>query len=118
MLYEVITLGLLPWEAQQRVDALAPARLEVPSSSKIALNYENPEAPVLSVRLQELFGMIETPRLIGGIVPLSVELLSPAHRPMQLTRDLRSFWETTYHEVRKELRVITSYSIHYTKLYE
>ncbi len=104
-------LGLLPWEAQQRVDALAPARLEVPSSSKIALNYENPEAPVLSVRLQELFGMLETPRLIGGIVPLSVELLSPAHRPMQLTRDLRSFWETTYHEVRKELR--GKYKKHY-----
>jgi ATP-dependent helicase HrpB len=104
-------LGLLPWEAQQRVDALAPARLEVPSGSKIALNYENPEAPVLAVRLQELFGMLDTPRLIGGIVPLTVELLSPAQRPMQVTKDLRSFWEETYHEVRKELR--GKYKKHY-----
>jgi ATP-dependent helicase HrpB len=104
-------LGLLPWEAQQRVDALAPAKLEVPSGSKIALNYENPEAPVLAVRLQELFGMLDTPRLVGGIVPLTVELLSPAQRPMQVTKDLRSFWEETYHEVRKELR--GKYKKHY-----
>jgi ATP-dependent helicase HrpB len=106
-----LLLGMLSWEARQRIDELAPAKLEVPSGSKIALNYENPESPVLSVRLQELFGMLDTPHLIGGAVTLTVELLSPAYRPMQVTRDLRSFWEHTYHDVRKELR--GKYKKHY-----
>jgi ATP-dependent helicase HrpB len=106
-----VLLGMLSWEGRQRIDELAPAKLEVPSGSKISLNYENPDNPVLSVRLQELFGMLETPRLLGGTVTLTVELLSPAYRPMQLTRDLRSFWELAYHDVKKELR--GKYKKHY-----
>ncbi len=104
-------LGLLSWEQQQRIDALAPAKIRVPSGSGIFINYENPASPVLAVRLQELFGMVETPRLINGVVPLTVELLSPAHRPMQVTKDLKSFWENTYDEVKKELR--GKYKKHY-----
>lgn len=97
-------LGLLSWEQQQRIDTLAPLKLKVPSGSVIALNYEDVEAPTLAVRLQELFGMVETPALIDGTVPVTIALLSPAHRPMQVTKDLRSFWENTYDEVKKELR--------------
>jgi len=104
-------LGLLSWEQQQRIDTLAPAKSKVPSGSAIFINYENPASPVLSVRLQELFGMVETPLLINGTVPLTVELLSPAHRPMQVTKDLKSFWENTYDEVKKELR--GKYKKHY-----
>ncbi|MCJ7765234.1 MAG: ATP-dependent helicase HrpB, partial [Thiovulaceae bacterium] len=104
-------LGMLSWEQKQRIDRLAPPKLQVPSGSKIALNYENPDSPVLSVRLQELFGMVETPQLIDGRVAMTIELLSPAHRPMQVTKDLRSFWENTYHEVKKELR--GKYKRHY-----
>jgi ATP-dependent helicase HrpB len=104
-------LGLLTWEQQQIIDTLAPEKLEVPSGSKITINYENPQTPLLSVRLQELFGMLDTPSLIGLHVKLSIELLSPAHRPMQVTKDLRSFWESTYHEVKKELR--GKYKKHY-----
>ncbi|MEA3372748.1 MAG: ATP-dependent helicase HrpB [Campylobacterota bacterium] len=104
-------LGMLSWDQQQRIGMLAPARLEVPSGSKIFLNYENPASPVLAVRLQELFGMLDTPLLINGIVTMTVELLSPAHRPMQVTKDLRSFWENTYHDVKKELR--GKYKKHY-----
>lgn len=104
-------LGLLSWEQQQHIDILAPAKIKVPSGSAIFINYDNPASPVLAVRLQELFGMLETPRLIKGAVPLTVELLSPAHRPMQVTKDLRSFWENTYDEVKKELR--GKYKKHY-----
>ncbi|MDX1294790.1 MAG: ATP-dependent helicase HrpB [Sulfurimonadaceae bacterium] len=104
-------LGLIDWNDQQRIDELAPARLKVPSGSNISLNYEKPEAPALAVRLQELFGMLDTPHLINGIVPLTIDLLSPAQRSMQLTKDLRSFWESTYHEVKKELR--GKYKKHY-----
>ncbi len=97
-------LSLLSWEQQQRIDTLAPPKLKVPSGSTIALNYEDVEAPTLAVRLQELFGMVETPTLINGSVRITLALLSPAHRPMQVTKDLRSFWENTYDEVKKELR--------------
>jgi ATP-dependent helicase HrpB len=83
----------------------------VPSGSNIILNYENPASPVLAVRLQELFGMLETPLLINGTVTMTIELLSPAHRPMQVTKDLKSFWDNTYTEVKKELR--GKYKKHY-----
>jgi len=96
--------GMLTWEELQRIEMLAPSKIRVPSGSQIALDYEDPASPLLSVRLQELFGMVETPRLINGAVMMTVELLSPANRPMQVTRDLRSFWESAYHEVKKELR--------------
>ena len=86
------------------MDRLAPTHLEVPTGSRIELDYSNPEAPVLAVRLQEIFGMLETPCIGGGKTPLLLHLLSPAHRPVQVTRDLRSFWNSGYFEVRKDLR--------------
>jgi ATP-dependent helicase HrpB len=97
---------LLPVDpgARGRLDSWAPTHLEVPSGSRIALDYSDPAAPVLAVRLQELFGMTRTPRLAGDRVPLTVHLLSPAQRPVQVTRDLESFWREGYFEVRKDLR--------------
>lgn len=97
--------GLLPWPLPRQLDELAPTQLEVPSGSRITLRYqEDGGLPVLSVRLQELFGLRESPRVANGRVPVLMEILSPAQRPIQLTRDLTSFWENTYPEVRKELK--------------
>lgn len=104
-------LSMLTWQQQQRIETLAPAKIKVPSGSNITINYENPASPVLAVRLQELFGMLNTPQLINGTITMTVELLSPAHRPMQVTKDLKSFWENTYEEVKKELR--GKYKKHY-----
>jgi ATP-dependent helicase HrpB len=97
-------LSLLSWDRHRLLDELAPTHLPVPSGSRIPIDYGNPEAPVLAVRLQEMFGLAETPRIAGGRVPLTIHLLSPAHRPVQVTRDLASFWRTTYFEVRKDLK--------------
>ncbi|NIP81958.1 MAG: ATP-dependent helicase HrpB, partial [Gemmatimonadetes bacterium] len=99
-----ILLGLLPRDRRQRLDAWAPDRIEVPSGSKVRIDYADPEAPVLAVRLQEVFGLRETPRIAGGRVPLTLHLLSPAHRPVQVTQDLASFWRSTYFEVKKDLK--------------
>ncbi|GAA4295209.1 ATP-dependent helicase HrpB [Nibribacter koreensis] len=99
-----ILLTDFTWEQRQELDRLAPSHIEVPTGSRITLDYANPEAPVLAVRLQEIFGMLDTPRIGGGKVPLLVHLLSPAMRPVQVTRDLRSFWTTGYFDVRKDLR--------------
>ncbi len=82
----------------------APERLAVPSGSRIRLQYEEGRPPVLAARIQELFGLAETPRLAGGRVPVLVHLLAPNGRPQQVTDDLASFWRTTYPQVRKELR--------------
>ncbi|WP_317173374.1 ATP-dependent helicase HrpB [Hymenobacter armeniacus] len=99
-------LARLPggWAQRQALDRLAPAELEVPSGSHITLDYSDPAAPVLAVKLQELFGLTETPTVAGGLVPLLLHLLSPGGRPAQVTRDLRSFWEKGYFEVRKDLK--------------
>ena len=99
-------LARLPggWNQRQQLDHLAPAALEVPSGSHITLDYSDPSAPVLAVKLQELFGLTETPTVAGGRVPLLLHLLSPGGRPAQVTRDLRSFWERGYFEVRKDLK--------------
>ena len=94
----------LSWAQRARVDELAPERITVPSGSAIAIDYGDPGAPVLAVRLQETFGMLETPRIGGGRVPLTMHLLSPAYRPVQVTRDLASFWASGYFDVRKDLR--------------
>lgn len=104
-LYEPL-LARLPggWNQRQELDRLAPAALEVPSGSHITLDYADPAAPVLAVKLQELFGLTETPAVAGGRVPLLLHLLSPGGRPAQVTRDLRSFWEKGYFEVRKDLK--------------
>ena len=95
--------GLLDWEAQRRLDAFAPTHLTVPSGSRIAIDYTG-GVPTLSVRLQEVFGLTASPRVGDGRVPVTMELLSPARRPVQVTRDLESFWARGYHEVRKELK--------------
>lgn len=106
-----ILLGKLSWDQQQRLEELAPEKLTVPSGSKIKIDYRKPEQPVLAVRLQEVFGLNDTPALLHGKVKLMMHLLSPARRPMQVTQDLNSFWRTTYHEVKKELR--GKYKKHY-----
>jgi ATP-dependent helicase HrpB len=95
-------LAQLPWDRRRAFAEQAPERIEVPSGSSIALDYADPEAPVLAVRLQEVFGLGETPRVAG--VPVVMHLLSPARRPVQVTRDLASFWKTGYFDVRKDLR--------------
>jgi ATP-dependent helicase HrpB len=102
--------GLLPWRSRQRLDELAPTHLAVPSGSRIALDYSGQE-PVLAVRLQELFGLKETPRIAAGRAAVMLHLLSPALRPVQVTRDLANFWAVTYFEVRREL--LPRYPKHY-----
>lgn len=96
--------SLVPWSQRAALDRLAPTHLEVPSGSRIALDYSDPAAPVLAVKLQEVFGWISTPMLFDGRVPVTLHLLSPAQRPVQVTRDLAGFWKHSYFEVRKELR--------------
>jgi ATP-dependent helicase HrpB len=95
---------LLPWASGQaaRLDELAPERIEVPSGSRIRIDYADPERPVLAVKLQEMFGLARTPRVAD--VPVLVHLLSPAGRPAAVTADLASFWKDGYKAVRAELR--------------
>ncbi len=94
---------LLPWPLPQRLDEWAPRSLPVPSGSRIGIDYsEHP--PVLAVRLQELFGLAETPRIANGRQQVLLHLLSPARRPVQVTQDLANFWRTTYAEVKKDLK--------------
>jgi ATP-dependent helicase HrpB len=95
--------ALLDWDAQRRLDAFAPTHLTVPSGSRIAIDYSS-GVPTLAVRLQEVFGLTASPCVADGRVPVTMELLSPARRPVQVTRDLESFWSRGYHEVRKELK--------------
>jgi ATP-dependent helicase HrpB len=109
-LYKLL-LNRLSWEQQKLVDRLAPEKITVPSGSAIRIDYSDPLAPVLAVRLQEVFGLHETPALLDGHSKVMMHLLSPAHRPMQVTQDLHNFWESTYHEVKKELR--GKYKKHY-----
>ena len=102
---EQVLWGMLDYVQQQNVDSLAPSHIEVPTGSRIRVEYrQGADAPVLRVRLQECFGLTETPRVDGGARPVLMELLSPGFKPVQLTQDLASFWSGTYFEVRKELR--------------
>ncbi|KAF1051085.1 MAG: ATP-dependent RNA helicase SrmB [Stenotrophomonas maltophilia] len=94
---------LLPWPLPQRLDELAPRTLQVPSGSHIRLDYSE-FPPVLAVRLQELFGLADTPRIGGGRLAVKLHLLSPAQRPVQVTQDLANFWRSTYAEVKKDLK--------------
>jgi ATP-dependent helicase HrpB len=91
---------------QQRgaLEQLAPTHEEVPSGARVRIDYSDPESPVLAVRLQELFGLADTPRIAGGRVPVTLHILSPARRPVQVTRDLAGFWRTSYFDVRRDLR--------------
>ena len=97
------------WSTRQRIDALAPTRMAVPSGMERRIDYGvehdgSPRAPVLAVKLQELFGLGDTPRIADGRIPLTLHLLSPGGKPLQVTQDLRSFWANTYAEVRKEMK--------------
>ncbi|GMA16385.1 ATP-dependent helicase HrpB [Deinococcus metallilatus] len=97
--------ALLPWPLPPRLDDLAPTHLTVPSGSRVRLQYQpDGSAPILAVKLQELFGLADTPTVNGGRTPVLLHLLSPAGRPVQVTQDLRSFWNSSYFEVRKDLR--------------
>ena len=93
---------MLTWQQRQALDRRAPTHVTVPTGSRIRVDYSDPSAPVIAVRLQELFGLAETPRV--GDVALTLHLLSPAGRPVQVTRDLAGFWRSSYFEVRKDLR--------------
>lgn len=98
-------LGSLQWDKQQELDKLAPQKITVPSGSNISIGYfPGGETPVLSVRLQEVFGLADTPAINNGSTPLVLHLLSPGYKPVQVTADLRSFWNNTYFEVKKELK--------------
>lgn len=96
--------SLLTWDQRRELDVYAPTHIVVPSGSRVPVDYRDPDAPVLAVRLQELFGWRETPRIGRGRVPLTLHLLSPAQRPVQVTRDLASFWKYAYFEVKKDLK--------------
>lgn len=97
--------GLLTYDQQQSVDAIAPAHYRLPNGRNVRLDYRvGADSPVLSARLEDCFGIRETPRVDGDTRPMLMELLSPGYKPVQLTKDIASFWSTTYHEVRKELR--------------
>lgn len=109
--FSIILNAMLPWELNTKFNELAPARLEVPSGSMIKLIYfADGSAPAMEVRLQEVFGMLETPAVNAGRNKVIMHLLSPGFKPVQVTQDLKSFWATTYAEVRKELR--SRYSKH------
>ena len=101
-----IVAGLLPWELANKLDKLALERLQVPSGSHIKVAYFiDGRPPAIEVRLQEMFGLLETPTVNEGRTKVLLHLLSPGYKPVQVTQDLKSFWQTTYHEVRKELRM-------------
>lgn len=96
--------SLLTWDQQRELDVVAPTHLQVPSGSQIRIDYLDQSAPAVSVRLQEVFGLDATPRIGKGRIPVTFKLLSPAQRPVQVTRDLASFWRGSYAEVRKDMR--------------
>jgi ATP-dependent helicase HrpB len=96
--------ALLTWTQREELDRLVPTHLTVPSGSKIPIAYDEGDSPTIAVRLQEVFGLRNTPRVADGRAALTIKLLSPAGRPVQVTQDLESFWERGYAEVRKELR--------------
>ena len=99
-----LLLERLSWDRRAALEDYAPTHIQVPSGSRVPVDYSDPAAPVLAVRLQEVFGLTATPTVARGQVPLTLHLLSPARRPVQVTRDLAGFWRTTYFEVRKDLR--------------
>lgn len=96
--------ALLTQEQWRTLDILAPTHLTVPTGSHIPVDYQSGKIPILAVRLQELFGQCDTPRLVNGRIPVLIHLLSPARRPVQVTQDLTSFWATGYQAVKKELK--------------
>jgi ATP-dependent helicase HrpB len=97
-------MALLPWELRARLEREAPTHFEAPTGSQVAIDYEAEQGPTIAIRVQELFGLNAHPTIAQGKVPLVVELLSPAHRPVQVTRDLPGFWRGSYASVRSDLR--------------
>ncbi len=97
-------MAMLPWQRRGELDALAPTHFTLPRGARAAIDYSDPTAPVLAVRLQELFGVDDTPCIGHERVPLTLHLLSPARRPVQITRDLAGFWRTSYLDVRKDMK--------------
>ena len=97
-------LARLDWKQRQALDELAPTHLTVPSGSRVPLDYQSGEVPVLAVRLQEMFGATDTPTVAGGKVQVLLHLLSPARRPVQVTRDLKGFWSSSYRAVKADMK--------------
>jgi len=97
-------MTLLPWDLRERLEREAPTHFEAPTGTMLAIDYEAEQGPTIAVRLQELFGLNTHPSIAKGAVPLVLELLSPAHRPVQVTRDLPGFWRGSYADVRSDLR--------------
>jgi ATP-dependent helicase HrpB len=95
---------LLPWPLRRRLDAEAPVYFEAPTGTRVAIDYASDGGPKIAIRVQELFGLDLHPAIAGGKVPLAIELLSPAQRPVQTTRDLPGFWRGSYAAVRAEMR--------------
>lgn len=104
-------LSLIPWEKQQLLESMAPQSVKVPSGSKIQIDYSDYEKPSMHVKIQEVFGLHETPKVLHDAIALQIHLLTPAMTPMQITYDLKSFWENSYAQVRKEVR--GKYKRHY-----
>ena len=96
--------GLLPWPLRRRLDAEAPSHFEAPTGSRVPIDYAAEGGPKIAIRVQELFGLARHPAIAGGKIPLVIELLSPAQRPVQTTRDLPGFWRGSYAAVRAEMR--------------
>ncbi len=109
-LYDIL-LAQISWDMQKTLDELVPTHIKVPSGSNINIDYSDIKVPVLAVRIQELFGMHSTPKILKGKLPLQIHLLTPAQRPIQITYDLESFWNNSYQEVAKELK--GKYKKHY-----
>lgn len=107
----IMLLGLLSWEEQQELDKFAPVSVKVPSGSNIHIDYLDINKPAILVKIQEMFGLEDSPKVLNDVMPLQIHLLSPAMRPIQITYDLSSFWKNSYSEVRKELR--GKYKRHY-----
>ncbi len=102
--FDTALRALLPWPLQRRLDAEAPTHFAAPTGSQVAIDYEADGGPKIAIRVQELFGLDRHPAIAGGKVPLLIELLSPAHRPVQMTRDLPGFWRGSYAAVRADMR--------------
>ncbi len=106
-----ILLDQLSWQTQQELKELLPNSIKVPSGSTIYIDYSNIETPKLEVRLQEIFGLMDTPKILNNTIELQINLLSPASKPIAITYDLRSFWSNGYKDVRRDLR--GKYKRHY-----
>jgi ATP-dependent RNA helicase HrpB len=96
-------MNLVPWSLRRRLNAEAPTHFSAPSGSSVSIDYDAEQGPSVSIRVQELFGLAQHPTIANGRVPLVIELLSPAHRPVQVTRDLPGFWRGSYADIKAEM---------------